>query len=521
MGDATRLSRRRFLHSSALTTSALFAASALAACRGAPPSTPSGEAKPATAPAVAAPTSAPTSAPAKPAEAKPAEAKPTTAPAAAAPTTAAPKPAAAPTSAAAPKPAAGPWADIPAAPKPAQVNFVVWQYGNIYDQIAPRFDKDWGLKVEPNIEPNVEPMVAKLTSMFAAGEQVDVTQAPFQFLGSFIKQGMVEPIDGLPGADEYIKDFTPFTKRIAQQQGKTWGLPYFSTVWMNIYNDERLKQAGFQAPFKSWDELLEQGRKAKKDGVVKYPFLWIAGAGFEQLPGTWFVMTYNRGGVIFNDKLEPQLGPGSVARETLSWWLQTFKDELADPTSLELRFIPAAKAFNTGDYLYLMNLHHYYISLVNDPSQSPIAGKGRLAPMPGDGKTLGYTMLYLMSTATKNKEWAWKLLQYLGGRTKDGRYTQAESLATDAMLGSGYTSVMKSDVIGKGWAKWNDPAVVLKQWETAAIWPEAVPAVVEPWYSKWSDAINVELTACLSGKITPDQACDNMIKAVETARQAR
>src|SRR5205085_2121741 len=158
--------------------------------------------------------------------------------------------------------------------------------------------------------------------------------------------------------------------------------------------------------------------------------------------------------------LNPQLGPGSVARETLAWWQKTFKDELADPKSLEVRFIPAAKAFNTGDYLYLLPLHHYYISLVNDPAQSPIAGKGKYALMPGDGKTLGYTMLYLMSTASKNKEWAWRLLQTLGGKTKDGRYTQAERLATDAMLGSGYESVMKSDVIKQGWAKWGDPNVV-------------------------------------------------------------
>lgn len=61
------------------------------------------------------------------------------------------------------------------------------------------------------------------------------------------------------------------------------------------------------------------------------------------------MLTYNRGGVIFDKDLKPQLGPGSVARETLAWWQSTFKEELADPKSLELRFIPAAKAFNTGD----------------------------------------------------------------------------------------------------------------------------------------------------------------------------
>jgi multiple sugar transport system substrate-binding protein len=75
---------------------------------------------------------------------------------------------------------------------------------------------------------------------------------------------------------------------------------------------------------------------------------------------------------------------------------------------------------------------------------------------------------------------AWKLLQYLGGRTKDGVFTQAGSLATDAMLGSGYQSAMQSEMIRTGWAKWGDVDLLLKQWDKAVGWLEVVPAVSEP-----------------------------------------
>ena len=176
---------------------------------------------------------------------------------------------------------ATPWATRPAG-NPASVTFVVWQYGKIYEQIAKQFEQDWSVKVNQIIEPNVEPQVAKLTAMYAAGDTVDVSQSPMQYLASYIDQGIATPIDGLPGVDQYVKDFTPFTKAIAQRDGKTWGLPYFSTVWVFIYNDELLTKAGFKGkPFKSYPELLEQCRKAKKDGVSKYPILWVAGAGFE------------------------------------------------------------------------------------------------------------------------------------------------------------------------------------------------------------------------------------------------
>ncbi len=165
------------------------------------------------------------------------------------------------------------------------------------------------------------------------------------------------PSTGCPAWTSTSRTSRRSREAIAQRDGKTWGLPYFSTVWVFMYNDELLGKAGFKdKPFKSYPELLEQCRKAKKDGVCKYPILWVAGAGFEQLPATWFSMTCNRGGVIFDKQLAPQLGPGSIARETLKWWQNTFKEELADPNSLNLRFIPAVKAFNAGQHVYLGTL---------------------------------------------------------------------------------------------------------------------------------------------------------------------
>ena len=60
-------------------------------------------------------------------------------------------------------------------------------------------------------------------------------------------------------------------------------------MWVFIYNDELLTKAGFKdKPFTSYHEFIEQCGKAKKDGVSRIPILWVAGVGFEQLPGTWF-----------------------------------------------------------------------------------------------------------------------------------------------------------------------------------------------------------------------------------------
>ena len=91
----------------------------------------------------------------------------------------------------------GPWS-VPPKSKVDRVNFVVWTYGDIYTRIAKQFEADWGVKVNSTISSfNDHP--TKLTTMFAAGEKIDVSQSsPFSF-PNFVDQGLVEPIDGLPG----------------------------------------------------------------------------------------------------------------------------------------------------------------------------------------------------------------------------------------------------------------------------------------------------------------------------------
>ncbi|MGH6916082.1 MAG: twin-arginine translocation signal domain-containing protein, partial [Geminicoccaceae bacterium] len=117
----------------------------------------------------------------------------------------------------------GPWSTQPES-EVDRLNFVVWTYGDIYSKIAAQFEQDWGVPVDSTISSfNDHP--TKLVTMFAGGETIDVSQSsPFSF-PSFIEQGLVEPLDGLPGIEDYVNDFTPFTKQVAQYDGQTMGLP--------------------------------------------------------------------------------------------------------------------------------------------------------------------------------------------------------------------------------------------------------------------------------------------------------
>jgi multiple sugar transport system substrate-binding protein len=142
--------------------------------------------------------------------------------------------------------AEGPWSERPASDVD-QLNFVVWTYGDIYSKIAAQFEQDWGVPVDSTISSfNDHP--TKLVTMFAGGETIDVSQSsPFSF-PNFIEQGLVEPLDDLPGIEDYVADFTPFTSQVAQYDGQTMGLPYFSAIWIWNYYEDLMAQAGLDAP---------------------------------------------------------------------------------------------------------------------------------------------------------------------------------------------------------------------------------------------------------------------------------
>lgn len=96
---------------------------------------------------------------------------------------------------------------------------------------------------------------------------------------------------------------------------------------------------------------------------------------------------------------------------------------------------------------------------------------------------------------------------------------QPNKLMRDWMLGSGYKSLMLGEIITREWPRWGNIDVVINQWQKASSILEVAPAMREPWYIKWSDLINVQLQDCLRGKTTADQACDNMIRAIDEAKR--
>jgi ABC-type glycerol-3-phosphate transport system substrate-binding protein len=415
-----------------------------------------------------------------------------------------------------------PWSYVPKLAKPKKLVFHSWKWGERYDKYLPQWEKEWGIPLQSEITPPGPAQFDKVYQMFGAGDQLDVMTSLLTDRAGFLKAGILRPINDMPGVDEYVNDFHDFARDSLIVDGKVWGLPYFVETWVPIYYIDKLKQAGFDKPFSTWEELVEQGLKAKKDKVCEYPLLWPAGVGTEQLPGCWYGITWSMGGVIFEKDGRPALGPGSPARKALQWFQDSFlKWKITDPRSLGVRFIPAVKAYNMGQHIYLMVQRDYYLSFTNDPAQSTIAGKTAVCGLPGN-RILGAGHEYAMCTSTASPEWAWKLLQFVGGKTKDGKYTFPNMQLEMIMLGSGYKSVMTPENFSDKASKWlvkGTADAYLATYKNASSVLKAVPVMFQGWYRVWVDTLNVEVQKCLRGEITADQCCDNLTKAVDEAKK--
>jgi multiple sugar transport system substrate-binding protein len=372
------------------------------------------------------------------------------------------------------------------------------------------FMKDSGVKADILFGGDKD-FLSKVLTWYSGQEQFDCVFVRENFLGSWVKDGLLAPVTGMPGLDELKADVVDGYWQSMFRGGQVWGLPYYGEFLTAWAFEDKMKKAHIESPPKTWDELLAHCQKAKRDGVAKYPLLWAAGQGDHHLPWQWFQQVWTRGGTIFDTDNKPMLGPGSVARKTLDWWRRTFQEwGVSDPKSAELRYIPAMKAFMTGDYLYVPAMFNQYLRTINDPSQSPIAGRVKLFAMPEGGKPMSYNRIVGMVSSTTSREWTWELMNYIGGKSRSGEYIGQREFATQVGFMPGYKSIQNDPQMRKAWEPYAEYPLFVRQAAMATHTSQVVPATYEPWYTQWLDTVNVQLQDCILGKTTADAACDAM-----------
>jgi len=377
-------------------------------------------------------------------------------------------------------------------------------------QINNLFTKDYGIPVDWQRTPNVEEANQKVLSLNLAKDQVDIFVQNYYNMVKWIKEGIIQPIDGLPGLNDYLKEMQPEIRNMLQYQGKTWGLPHFLSLNTYCYNVSLFEKAGFKKLPSTLDELAEMAKKAKADKVCLYPILWQAGAGSEHIGDAYFSLVASLGGEVFDKSYNPMLGQGSIARKALKWWQDTFQEwKIADPSSLELRWIPALKAYAAGKHIFTMTRERYMLN-ANDPSRSPTAGAHKIFKI---GSLIFAGHFWALGSNSFDKNYSWLFLQYYGGKTKSGDYFGADAKAKLVGASGWPEKSLRNPEIKALWNKWFDLEEYARQWKDARFIGDVCRAMTTTWYIEWVDRTLVpNLQNCLAGKISADVAADNIAK---------
>lgn len=264
---------------------------------------------------------------------------------------------------------------------------------DIVKSLIPEFNK-----VYPDIEIKVETLVYdqmrdKLIASFQAPTpNYDLIVVDNPWYADFSQAGFLEDLDARIGntPDFDLADyFTPLTD-ITTVDGTTYGIPFYNYGLGYIYRDDLFDEAGLEVPT-TLDELVavsQELNSADFSGIALMPQRGYK--VFEE----WGNFLYAAGGSIYDESGQPSLDTPE-AEEALEKYIELYKTA-APANSLNWAVDEATRAVASGSSAAMVSYNWSLPPLNSADGQSgDLAGKFKLAPMPGGKSVLG--------------EWGWSI----------------------------------------------------------------------------------------------------------------
>jgi multiple sugar transport system substrate-binding protein len=324
-----------------------------------------------------------------------------------------------------------------------------------------------------------------------AGEIVDVMYCNSANRERWADNGLIRALDDLPGMDELKKKIAPASlDSIKSKDGsKTVALPYFTSLFILMYNEPMLQQAGIKAPAKTWEELVEHCTKLKRDKVSDTPYLpnWN-NSGSGTMP-QFLSDCFSEGANVFDARNHLVVDQEPGAARAMERWQKVYKDGLVNPEVLtKTSSTDTHRLFWTGRYAYHTNHSYYLKTIAGEPENSKLAPKkAKMAMYPGNGTTHMFTEFYTLNSKTRNLEDAWKFMKFLGGNLNGDWYVQRQWCLI-AGLDNPYPEMYDHPEVIQSYDRWVDLKLLREQYKKG----KTINAFKEPWYSEYdSKAIAV------------------------------
>jgi multiple sugar transport system substrate-binding protein len=356
------------------------------------------------------------------------------------------------------------------------------------EKMLPEFEQKTGIKVKFEVVP-YENSREKEVLDFTAGGDLSVALVDLVWIGEFAESGWIVPVDDLkkkfpaifdPSGD--MDDFFPLLlTAFGSWKGKVYGLPFDNYSGLLYYNKEELKQAGFDKPPDTWDELMNvYAPKLTKGG--KFAYALQSRRGETQSCDSFMRFIWPWGGSLLDAKfksnlLSEQTQTGLNFRQSLIKYMP--------PGIVDFDHNEAVNALAQGQVAMITEWSAFYQTLA-DPKNSKVVDQLGIAPEPkgpsGRKPALGGFSLAVTNQAKDNeKAAAWLFIQWATSKETAKLYVEAGGV-------SGRQSVYKDPELLK---KYPFIQPMVESWQAGvpefrprfAEWP-AISEIIGEWGSK-------------------------------------
>ncbi|MCW2687382.1 MAG: carbohydrate transporter substrate-binding protein family [Mycobacterium sp.] len=258
---------------------------------------------------------------------------------------------------------------------------------DIVKSLVPEFNKDY-----PNVKVDIQTLTYdqmrdKLVSSFqSANPTYDLIIVDNPWMVDFAKAKFIQPLDArvnsTPNYD--AGDFFPALNEIDMVDGVRYGVPFYNYGLGYLYNTDDLAQAHLTVP-KTLEELVSTSKALKvgdRAGIAMQP---QRGYKIFEEWGNWL---FAAGGSIYGADGKVTLNTPQ-AKQALNAYIDTYRTA-APPNSLNWAFDEAFRSVSSGQAASMIS-YNWNLPALNDPqgASGPLAGKFKLAPIPGGKGVLG------------------------------------------------------------------------------------------------------------------------------------
>ncbi|GGG37473.1 ABC transporter substrate-binding protein [Chelatococcus composti] len=366
-------------------------------------------------------------------------------------------------------------------------------------QLLPEFEKKTGIKVNYEIVP-YESSREKQVLNFSSNGDLTIALVDLVWIGEFAENGWIVPIEKFT-SDPAITDpklnldgfFPLLLDAFGSWGGKVYGLPFDNYSGLLFYNQCMLKEAGFDRPPETWQELYEvYGPKLTNKDKNQYAFALQSRRGETQSADSFMRVLWPFGGSLLDKEFKSNL----LSKESQAGL--KFRQDLMKympPGIVSYDHAEAVNALAQGQVAMITEWSAFYSTLI-DPATSKIVDCLAVAPEPsGPAGRLpalgGFSLAVAAQAPEKEQKASWLFIQWATSEEIARAYVEAGGV-------SGRKSVYEDPDI-KAKYKFVEPMV--------ASWQKGVPEF-RPRFPAWpaiSEIIAEWGTKMMLGEVSTEE----------------